>query len=85
MSSTINVKLKFFASSREIVGSKELDMDIERGSKTKDVLNILMEKFPGLKDFEGQLILAVNKQTGKADRLLEDGDEIAVLPPVSGG
>lgn len=81
----MNIRLKFFASAREIVGTKDLDMDIEKGSKAKDVLDRLKEKYPGLKKLDGQLILAVNKQTGRADKMIEDGDEIAVLPPVSGG
>lgn len=85
MQSTVNIRLKFFASAREIVGTKDLDMDIEKGSKAKDVLDRLKEKYPGLKKLDGQLILAVNKQTGRADKMIEDGDEIAVLPPVSGG
>ncbi len=85
MSSTVNVKVKFFASARDVVGSKQIEMDIKKGSKTKDVLETLIDKYPGLNDLKDQLILAVNKQTGKRDKVLEEGDEIAVLPPVSGG
>lgn len=85
MSSTVSIRLKFFASAREIVGKKDLVIDIKRGSKAKDVLDRLMERYPDLKQLEDQLILAVNKQTGRADKMIEDGDEIAVLPPVSGG
>ncbi len=85
MSSTINVKLKFFASAREAVGSKGLEMDVESGLKAEDILEIIIDKYPELKDLENQLILAVNKQTGKSDKIVKDGDEIAVLPPVTGG
>jgi len=85
MSSKVEIKVKFFASSRDIVGSREIEMEIEKGSKTKDVLGILVEEYPGLKELKDQLILAVNKQTSKGNKILEEGDEVAVLPPVSGG
>ncbi len=85
MSSNVNIKVKFFASARDVVGSKQIEMDIKKGSTNTDVLETLIDKYPGLKDLKDQLILAVNKQTGKNDKVLEEGDEIAVLPPVSGG
>jgi len=85
MPSTINVKLKFFASAREAVGSKEVEMQVESGSSANDVLEQLIEEYPELKDQEKHLVLAVNKQTGRSDKMIKDGDEIAVLPPVSGG
>jgi len=85
MDSEIKVRVKFFASAREIVGHREVEMRIKKGTKANDLLEILIKRYPDLNDLKDQLILAVNKQTGKADKNLKDGDEIAVLPPVTGG
>lgn len=85
MSEQITVNFKFFAYSREIVGEKNVEREIEKGMTAREAADELMEEHPELEEYKEQIILAVNKSTGMDDKILEDGDEIAMLPPVSGG
>ncbi len=85
MSGEVEVLVKFFASARDAVGKKNLEMKIERGSRVRDIMESLFNDHPELKDMEDQLLISVNKdRTGKEEEL-KDGDEIAVMPPVTGG
>ncbi len=85
MSSKIELVLKFFASTRESVGKKKLKKEFKEGITVGEVFETLADEYPGLEDHRDKLILAVNKTRAEEGRTLEDGDEIAFLPPVSGG
>lgn len=79
------IQVKFFGSTREAVGSKMIDLEIEEGTRASDLLDILVKRYPPLEDFRKQVIIAVNKEVNREDKILENGDEIALMPPVSGG
>ena len=85
MSDKSEVLVKFFASARDIVGKKDLQMEIEKDSKVEDIMDDIFEKYPDLKDMEDQLLISVNKDRTDKGEILKDGDEIAVMPPVTGG
>lgn len=85
MSSEIRLNVKFFASARDAVGQKNVEIEVDKNMTVEKLLDHLMEKYGGLADLKKQLIIAVNKDTVPKNRRLEDGDEVAVLPPVSGG
>lgn len=79
------ILLKFFASARESVGQKTMRLEVEEGKNAKDVFERLTHQYPALGSIKKQVIIAVNKNTGEVEKELVDGDEIAFLPPVSGG
>ncbi|MFO7990908.1 MAG: molybdopterin converting factor subunit 1 [Thermoplasmata archaeon] len=79
------ILLKFFASARESVGQKTMRLEVDEGTNAKDVFEELSRRYPTLESIKKQVIIAVNKNTGEVEKELEDGDEIAFLPPVSGG
>ncbi len=85
MSPTVNIKLKFFAYAREMVGEKEMDMELEAGTTVGELFRLLTHKYPGLREMQDHVIIAVNRSTCPLTRELRDGDLVAVLPPVSGG
>lgn len=85
MSSDKVVRVKLFASAREAVGKKELTVELDGEKTGAELVDELTERYPGLKDIRQQLIIALNKSTGNQDEVLKDGDEISILPPVSGG
>jgi len=93
----MKVKVKFFALVRELAGTKELEVEGREGMRINDLLkelaNILPEKFRDY-IFEGSevsrsLIILVNgkgiSEMNGLETELKDGDEVALLPPVSGG
>ncbi len=85
MSEKPKVLVKFFASARDTVGEKDLKMEIKKNSKVEDVMENLFEEYPDLQEMEDHLLISVNKDRTGKDEILKDGDEIAVMPPVTGG
>lgn len=85
MSSEISVTVKFFAATRDAVGVPRITREVQSGTSAKELLEMLKKEYPQLAKPSLQIIIAVNRETGRGDEPLSDGDEIALLPPVSGG
>ncbi|MEM0232816.1 MAG: ubiquitin-like small modifier protein 1 [Candidatus Nezhaarchaeales archaeon] len=93
----MKVKVKFFALIREVAGVKEVEEEVEDGTNVRKLLENLCEKMPERFRnliFNGQevsrnLIILVNRkgirELDGLETKLKDGDEVALLPPVSGG
>lgn len=81
----MNVKVKLYAAFREIVGSKEEDLELADGTTVQMLLDDYVRRFPKLDRYREHIILSVNKEYGRPGRVLNDGDEVTFLPPVSGG
>jgi molybdopterin converting factor subunit 1 len=79
----INVKL--FAILRERAGTTEVVLHLRPGATVADASAELAEKFPDLSAFLGRVAFAVNQSYVKTDAPLSEGDELALIPPVSGG
>ena len=82
---TVRVKVKLYASFREIVGAKEEDLELEEGTTVQMLLEDYVKRFPQIGRFREHIILSVNKEYGAPAKKLKDGDEVSFLPPVSGG
>ena len=76
-------RIKTFGVAREILGSKELMFEIS-GNKVIDLRNELFKKYPSLESLNS-LLIAVNQRYSDDDAELTETDEIALIPPVSGG
>jgi len=76
----VRVVVKLFAGLREQAGTGERELDLEDGARTADVWPAL-----GLGEEPPGLLYAVNREYAQPDRRLADGDEVALIPPVSGG
>jgi len=81
----LKIKVKFFASYREIAGRSEVVLDLADGSSLGVLLEELKGRYPKLGSLTDSIIASVNKRYAKEDLVLKDGDEVALLPPVSGG
>mmetsp|Transcript_12523 Transcript_12523/g.18913 ORF Transcript_12523/g.18913 Transcript_12523/m.18913 type:complete len:82 (+) Transcript_12523:210-455(+) len=79
------INIKFFASAREVVGIHSLSLDVEADCDTDTLRNILLEKFPQLTDSIHEISIAVNKKYIQGVQVLQPNDEIALIPPISGG
>ena len=60
-------------------------MEVEDGINTTKLIEIVVEKFPKLSSEMGEISLAVNKSYIESQLELKEGDEVAFLPPISGG
>jgi len=81
----MRVNIRLFARLRDIAGAAELARDVAPGSTIGTVWRQLAREFPGLAEYERSISTAVNADYARMDRVLGDGDEVAFLPPVSGG
>jgi len=79
----MELKVRFFAHYRELAGRSETSLRLPAGATVADAQRALEEAFPQL-DLSGGMA-AVNQELARADTPLGDGDELAFLPPVSGG
>jgi molybdopterin converting factor subunit 1 len=77
-------RIKAFGISREIIGSKILEMELPEGYPVSDFKKDLFLKYPALLDLRS-LYVAVNNEYASEESVLQEGDEIALIPPVSGG
>ncbi|HZR26174.1 MAG TPA: molybdopterin converting factor subunit 1 [Vicinamibacterales bacterium] len=77
--------MKLFARLRDIAGAPELERDVEAGATIRSVWHDLARQFPEFANYERSISSAVNADYAKMDDVLSDGDEVAFLPPVSGG
>jgi molybdopterin converting factor subunit 1 len=81
----IQVKVKFFAAPREALGTDEITLDIPASSTVKDLISVLTEQYPVLRSYTRFVNVAVNRAYVGMQTQLQDGDEVACLPPVGGG
>jgi len=81
----MRVTVRLFARLREIVGANELTRKIPIDSTVIVVWNDLAREFPDLMAYQNSISTAVNTEYARMDTALMEGDEIAFLPPVSGG
>ena len=81
----VRVKVLFFGMLRDIVGRAEEHIDVDEGARLGSVFDRYAGEFPRLKGMASSIVLACNQQFCDRSAALQDGDEIALLPPVSGG
>ena len=81
----MRVQVLFFGVLKEIVGKPVEVIDLPEGASLRDVLARYELQIPRLKELLPSLALAVNQQYSGPDTKLNEGDEVALLPPVSGG
>lgn len=79
----MKIKIKFFASCREIAGTNEVELQVIKGETVSGIMTALRQKFPRLS--LSDIMVAVNQEFAAPGYILKDGDEVALLPPVSGG
>jgi molybdopterin converting factor small subunit len=70
---------------RDIAGAPELAREVAPGATIGMVWRQLTGEFPALEPYERSISSAVNADYARMDQVLSDGDEVAFLPPVSGG
>lgn len=81
----MHVRLLFFATLKDIIGSREMQLDVPAGSTVADVLTHLEGSYPRMKDYRPVVLTAINEEYVERGTRIEDGDEVAIFPPVSGG
>ena len=84
----VAVSLLLFAKARELVGSSSVSLSVPSSTSTySDLVTFILEAFPVLKRLGGTFVLSLNENYIDRDSeiSLGTGDELAVIPPISGG
>ena len=77
--------VRLFARLRELAGTGELVREAPAGATVRTVWDSLTADFPALAPYAQSISCAVNADYARMTTAIDDGDEIAFLPPVSGG
>jgi molybdopterin converting factor small subunit len=79
----MHVRVLFFGATADETGMRSIDLAVDRNADVRVTLSQLVNKFPRLKSHK--LRFAINQEYDSADRVLREGDELAVFTAVSGG
>jgi len=79
------IKVRLFANLRELVGEREITITLLGGVTVDHLNNEILERYPQLKSFSNKFVTSVNCKVTTGDTIITSSDEIALLPPVSGG
>jgi molybdopterin converting factor subunit 1 len=77
--------VRLFASYRDYVGKSTVSVEMPQGSSVFDLITEIVEMYPSLTGEPGRLVVAVNYEYVDYEYCLVEGDEVALIPPVSGG
>jgi len=81
----MRVHVLFFGQLKEIVGVAEEDAELSDAARVDDLFERYGRRFPKLTEFRSSIVASVNQEYAAWNAQLSDGDEVAFLPPVSGG
>lgn len=82
---TIQIRMRYFASLREIVGRQEETLDVPKGANVAEMRALLLARYPRLENALARAVCAVNHQYVTPETALKAGDEVVFIPPVGGG
>lgn len=81
----MRVTVKLFARLRDLAGASEIDTDVVAGATIADVWAALVARQPALAPYGQSMSVARNLEYARLTTRVEEGDEVAFMPPVSGG
>ncbi|MDA5109720.1 molybdenum cofactor biosynthesis protein [Brevibacillus thermoruber] len=81
----MQIRVLLFAGLAERAGEREIRVSVAEGALVRDLLQAVGEQYPALAPLLGGCFVSVNQEYAVPDKALAPGDEVAILPPVSGG
>jgi molybdopterin converting factor subunit 1 len=79
------IRVLLFGGAADRAGTRETELPVDDGATLAEIWPLLAEKHPDLAPMRDTLAFAVNGEYARGDAGVSPGDEVAVLPPVSGG
>jgi len=81
----MRITVRFFAILKDRAGVPEMSLDLPLDATVSVAVAMISERFPAIKSDLKRTALALNRSYEKPETILHDGDELALIPPVSGG
>lgn len=81
----MHVRVRLFARQREMAGTREVELELATGATIEDAWSALAARVPAIASGRPFVRFARNGDYAEPDTLLADGDEVACIPPISGG
>lgn len=78
--SAVQVKVLFFARARDLTGLPDILLDVPSECTARDCLDKLIARFPGLKEIQNCMVLALNEEYTSESTVVKDKDELAIIP-----
>jgi MoaE-MoaD fusion protein len=81
----MKANVRLFARLSELAGTRVVEVEVGEGLVVEEVYRVLCAKYPSLSGLNGSLRYAVNGEYAEPGHRVGEGDEVALIPPVSGG
>jgi molybdopterin converting factor subunit 1 len=81
----MTVTVKLFAAARELTGSEEIKLELPEGATVGGAKRVLAQRYPQMASLLSRSVMARNQEYALDVEVVEESDELAVIPPVSGG
>jgi molybdopterin converting factor subunit 1 len=81
----MRITVRFFAILKDRAGSDQALLELPAGATVGNATDALGEVFPAIQNDLPRIATAINRNYARRDEVLQDGDELALIPPVSGG
>ena len=79
------IKVLFFGAAADRAGTRETELDVRDSVTLAEVWTLIVERYADLAPMRDTLAFAVNGEYARGEDTVSPGDEVAILPPVSGG
>ncbi len=81
----MNIHVQFYAQLRDLIGSREMEIDVAEDATVRDLLEKIYSKQPALRSHDKSILIGAGVEFVDRNYALKPGDEIAIMPPVQGG
>ena len=81
----MNVRVKFYAQLRDLVGSGDAELELSEGATVRELLEKIYARRPALRAHDKSILIGAGLEFVDRNYKLNSGEEIAIMPPVQGG
>ena len=81
----MQIRVHFYSYFKDLAGTSHTVEEMPPGSRIEELLGVLFARFPKLAPMQRSMLMAVGVDYETADRVLKEGDDVSLFPPVQGG
>ncbi|NIP33617.1 MAG: molybdopterin synthase sulfur carrier subunit [Thermoplasmata archaeon] len=81
----MEIRVRYFAVHKDETGVSEETVTVPEGTTVEELVTMLIDLHPALEGLRKDTMVSVNRGVGSGDIVLEEGDDVALFPPIQGG